>query len=699
MSNSNSDEESLLQIQQSTPSKVRFVDEEGPSTAPVVSATPVAPNTDTTTVTSPPVDDLYLDTFNFALSKIFSSTPMASPTTKDAILKEIRDCISTENEDHCKQISPYVHPFWRDLHVTNGCVCVDDRIALPHAIKDAYVEAINATHPGTWGMTDMATHAWRPYMHRDIAAKTAKCNPCVKICKNLKSIIPPNKWAPLKLCKVPNEEFQIDFGGPIYNEKNEEIYFLACFDRFSKYPKAEAFDRANADNILKFLQEYVLLHGIPRSIRLNQARCQTRQQIEAFCSQNNIPLIEAPTHDHRAIGLVERLKQTIKNRLACIKTAARNQFNVKALIKSIICQLRICRQKTINISPIEAHFGRKANTPLSNISTTTDPSSLIYRNILNKYLDLERVKVEELISKENWDNEERSDTELELNRDRLSKDAGKRKKKDPNKETREISHPEVGLSVPRTEASLEIKLAKKRPRTKLSNKSLDGLYDVSAAGSSVVKTDNFTSVIKEPVKRDVTIRNSDLAKFGSKSERETELQVYVNRRTKTLTGKITEDLISHHAKEFRKKLEGGKRMKQRKIADHTSAVFSIHSNVTRALRVRMPTKPKHTVITAPPKPPAEVTSDFAVPMGMPSSSIEIAEPPSRPKRKAATQASAAMKPSKRQRSTPSVTASVESIASVQNCPSTASSSTAPSRSKRRQFIKEHRSKTGPSIQL
>ena len=261
---------------------------------------------------------------------------MSSLTTKDAILKEVRDCILTENEDRCKQLSPYIHSFWKDLQVKNGCVCIDDRIALPHAIKDAYVEAIHATHPGTWGwMTDMATHAWWPYMHRDIITKTAKCNPCVKIGKNLKSIIPANKWAPLKLCKVPNEEIPIDFGGPIYNKKSSDLLF-ACIDRFSKFPTAEVFDRANADNILNFLQEYVLLHGIPRSIRLDQARCQTGQQIKAFRSQNNIQLIEAPIHDHRAIGLVERLIQTIKNRLACIKTAARNQFNVKASINSII---------------------------------------------------------------------------------------------------------------------------------------------------------------------------------------------------------------------------------------------------------------------------------------------------------------------------------------------------------------------------
>ena len=97
-------------------------------------------------------------------------------------------------------------------------------------------------------------------MHRDIVTKTAKCNPCVKIGRNLKSIIPASKWAPLKLFKVPNEETQFDFCGPIYDKKNQAVYFLPCIDRFSKFPTAEVFDRANADIILKFLQEYILLH-------------------------------------------------------------------------------------------------------------------------------------------------------------------------------------------------------------------------------------------------------------------------------------------------------------------------------------------------------------------------------------------------------------------------------------------------------
>ena len=129
---SNSDDKTLMQVKHSTPFKVRFADKTGPSTAPAVPATPSTPNTDTTTVTLPSTDDPFTDAFNFALFKIFSSTLMASLTSKDAILKEIRDCVLTENEDRYRQISPYIHSFWKDLHVKTGCVCIDDRIAIPN---------------------------------------------------------------------------------------------------------------------------------------------------------------------------------------------------------------------------------------------------------------------------------------------------------------------------------------------------------------------------------------------------------------------------------------------------------------------------------------------------------------------------------------------------------------------------------------
>ena len=97
---------------------------------------------------------------------------------------------------------------------------------------------------------------------------------------------------------------------------------------------------------------YIENHGIPRSIRLDQAKCLVGNQVKTFCNKNNIDIFDVPVNDHRAIGLVERLIQTIKNRLACIKgeKLPTHAFHVKHALKIIIYQLRICKQRTTKTS-------------------------------------------------------------------------------------------------------------------------------------------------------------------------------------------------------------------------------------------------------------------------------------------------------------------------------------------------------------
>ena len=53
----------------------------------------------------------------------------------------------------------------------------------------------------------------------------------------------------MNLSKGPTEAIQIDFGGPIINEKTQGMYFLSCNDRFSKYPTAEVLFNAIANNV------------------------------------------------------------------------------------------------------------------------------------------------------------------------------------------------------------------------------------------------------------------------------------------------------------------------------------------------------------------------------------------------------------------------------------------------------------------
>ena len=413
-------------------------------------------------------------------------------------------------------------------------------------------------------------------MHREILAKASDCVPCTDIDKNLKSVIPKSKWYPHKACQEPNEEIQIDFGGPITNDKDKDIYFLACIDRYSKYPTARIFEHANGTNVVKFLRDYAYTHGIPRTIRLDQATCLVGKQVTNYCNENNINILDAPVGDHRAIGLVERLIQTIKRQLSCMKTENKDSFSTSKAIKQIISDLRVTRQKTTQITPFEAHFGRLVNTPLRNISTCPSSLNLTYERTIIHLDDA------------GWVNPERSDLEIETAMNKAQQDAGFRYRYSDNKESRFIIHPKLTNPIPSTEKSLNVKLAQKLPNKKRAKRQLAGLYEVLKPGSFVTKSSPTTKIINEWGRSPVKVRDSDLAKFGTKAERSTNLWAYAQRRPAPYE-QTTEIKIAKHSNDIKKQKRGEIKIRHRH-RDTTSVVSSVNSNVSRALTVRKPTK-------------------------------------------------------------------------------------------------------------
>ena len=177
--------------------------------------------------------------------------------------------------DRLKEFSPYIYSYWRDLSVKHGCLCIDKRIAIPKAIKDAVLEDINSTHSGSFSMFSLAQNIWWPCIRQDILAEASECKSCTQIGENLKAVIPHNKRSSLPKCIEPNDQIQINFGGPITNEKNIEQYFTTSVDRHSNNPTAEIVDNASVSNAIKFLNKYIYSHGLPRTIRLDQAKCFT----------------------------------------------------------------------------------------------------------------------------------------------------------------------------------------------------------------------------------------------------------------------------------------------------------------------------------------------------------------------------------------------------------------------------------------
>ena len=97
-----------------------------------------------------------------------------------------------------------------------------------------------------------------------------------------------------------------------------------------------------------------------------------------------------------------------------MKSQLNKKFNLENSLKAIIQRLRISKQKTITITPFEAHFGRKCNTPISNITSKSDSKNLNYNAIINYYLDEDTIPGRSYLTDEEWaDTALCSDTEIE----------------------------------------------------------------------------------------------------------------------------------------------------------------------------------------------------------------------------------------------------------------------------------------------
>ena len=238
-----------------------------------------------------------------------------------------------------------------------------------------------------------------------------------------------------------------------------------------------------------------------------------------------------------------------------MKAENKDTFSTSKAIKQIVSDLRLTKQKTTKITPFEAHFGRPANTPLRNFSTLPSSLNLTYEKFINHYLDAETVPADDFLDEAGWLSIDRSDTEIEKNMCQASLDAGQRYRDSDNKESRIKTHPQLTDPIPRTEQSLKVKLARKLPNKKRAKRQLAGLYEVLKPGSFVTKSSPTTTIINEPGRSPVKVRDSDLAKFGTKAERSTNLWVYAQRPPAPYE-KTTESKIAKHSNDLKKQKRG-----------------------------------------------------------------------------------------------------------------------------------------------
>ena len=362
------------------------------------------------------MEDEDVPLFRKNLRKALDVDFIAAATKRDRNLQPLINMIRNQKWDQIKACyGPYFYNVRDRLSVRDNVLLYDDRVIIPKQLRQIIIDSIHLTHPGQGSMLEAAKHIWYPFLHRDIVTAAQNCKECRTKGKNLRVISGKKHFTNLDAVVEPNEEIQLDFAGPLPDENKKDVYILVGVDRFSRFPYAKVVTNNKADTIIRFMQTHLVNQGVPRNIRCDQAQGFRAKKFRIYCNSNNIKLIFAPVDDHRSMGMVERLIRTLKTRLSIMKIDKNNTpYKLASDVAELIKTLRITPHATTKITPFEAHYGRKPNTPLTNICTTPKISNLSWENTKLSCLDEKMLTKPALTPEAIWNREANSEDELDV---------------------------------------------------------------------------------------------------------------------------------------------------------------------------------------------------------------------------------------------------------------------------------------------
>ena len=245
----------------------------------------------------------------------------------------------------------------------------DIKLVIPRNLIQFVIDAIQQTHPGQASMLSLGNLIWFPCIHRTLTSNAQACEECTKPGKNLKPLMSKKHLGKLPTLEEPNEELQMDLAGPIpFRNHVDNYYILVTVDRYSRFHTAQVYKNCDTSTAIQYLEEYCKIHGIPRSLRCDQAQAFKSRDFNEHCKDNNIKLILTLAGDHRATGMVEDLIQTIKRKLGVMAIDPLwSSDDITIMVLNKIPNIRLIPNRITKITPFEANFGRKPNTALSNI--------------------------------------------------------------------------------------------------------------------------------------------------------------------------------------------------------------------------------------------------------------------------------------------------------------------------------------------
>ena len=291
---------------------------------------------------------------------------LIAETRKDELLQKIIKAVERKDSS---SLPPEYYYIRNQLSTRFGLLLKDDRVVIPKSLQFTVLQLLHTGHIGYSKMLAEARCFWWREMEYEIEEKAKRCKPCIAAGKNLKTQLPLTEKNKLEELTKPGEELQLDFSGNLPEYGN--IYLLVSIDRFSKWPMAKICQNTGAETAIKFMEQYITINGVPKTIRCDNASAFTGNQFDNYCKSKGIKFIPGLPNLHTATGMVERTIQTLKN---YIRTNREDGKSITDSVQLALRSMRMTIHTRLGKTPFELHFGREPRKEIHNLLGSTKES-------------------------------------------------------------------------------------------------------------------------------------------------------------------------------------------------------------------------------------------------------------------------------------------------------------------------------------
>ena len=269
-------------------------------------------------------------------------------TRKDTKLHRLMEYIFEGFPEKQRDLHNDMKPYWSfrdELSVENGLILKGERIIVPQAMQQEYLNAIHTGHQGIVRCQQRAKSSiYWPGINNDIETMITACPMCQKHqpsqrkekLENVVSDVPCVPWN-----TISSDLFTF-----------EGRNFLIIADCYTKYPVIEELTSLSSKSIAKHTMKVFSLFGIPSTMISDNGPQFIGKEYQSLMKQHGIAHITSSPHHPQGHGFIERMIRTVKG------------FLHKSNLEEGLMSYRATPIDKEGSSPAELMFNREIQTNL-----------------------------------------------------------------------------------------------------------------------------------------------------------------------------------------------------------------------------------------------------------------------------------------------------------------------------------------------